>query len=169
MKNRKILIPITILLLVGIAVALQKFDISNFSFLPFSESSTSSPSAEQKKQEDAANAEIKQELIEKGDDRQESSTTSPQSIELEARQETNETVTVLTKLSGFSRGDCVLTVQNGTRTNEQTAKVIYQEEYSSCAGFSVPIDSLGKGQWQIKLIISSEGATVRENIMFEVR
>ena len=83
---------------------------------------------------------------------------SAKHIELSAEQ-SGETVIVTTKLreQGFSSGQCVLTVTSGGQRSEQHAAIIYQPEYSTCAGFSLPARSLPKGTWHISLAVTPLG------------
>lgn len=73
------------------------------------------------------------------------------SVELTARQELNGNITVLAKLYGISEGDCSLTITNGSKTYSKVVPIIYQPDFSSCAGYSVQKDELGAGEWSIKL------------------
>lgn len=77
-------------------------------------------------------------------------TPSSSSMTLSAKQE-GDTVTILTQLSGISSGECVLSLQNGSTTKQEKAQIIYQPEFSSCAGFSIAKSSLGAGTWKISL------------------
>ncbi len=86
-------------------------------------------------------------------------TTSAHRIELSSKQESNNTVTVIGKLYGYSDGICSLLATNSGKENSQTAPVIYQAEFSSCAGFSVPVSNLGTGTWNIKLTVASGGVS----------
>ncbi len=83
---------------------------------------------------------------------------SAKHIDLSAEQ-SGETVVVTTKLreQGFSSGQCVLTVTSGGQRSEQHAAIIYQPEYSTCAGFSLPARSLPKGTWHISLAVTPLG------------
>ena len=83
---------------------------------------------------------------------------SAKHIELSAEQ-SSETVVVTTKLreQGFSYGQCVLTITSSGQRSEQHAAIIYQPEYSTCAGFSVPARSLPKGTWHISLAVTPLG------------
>lgn len=83
---------------------------------------------------------------------------SAKHIELSAEQ-SSETVVVTTKLreQGFSSGQCVLTITSSEQRSEQHAAIIYQPEYSTCAGFSVPARSLPKGTWHISLAVTPLG------------
>ena len=83
---------------------------------------------------------------------------SAKHIELSAEQ-SSETVVVTTKLreQGFSSGQCVLTITSSGQRSEQHAAIIYQPEYSTCAGFSVPARSLPKGTWHISLAATPLG------------
>ena len=99
------------------------------------------------------NADAKQTLIEE-DERDNQPTprdeTSP-SVDLWTKQESDNTVTVFTKLSGYDGGKCELTITNNSKNHAFNADIIYQEEYSSCAGFSIPTDTVGAGKWSLTL------------------
>jgi len=175
MKNKKILTivgaAVTIALL---GTILELTNVINFYHRPQKTSpQTQGPTAEQKLEEAKLNADGKKELITqpaKGDDPNSLPSVPPTtSIELTAQQEPNNTVTVFTKLSGYSDGSCELTSSNGSKTNTQSAKVIYQAEFSSCAGFSVPIDTIGKGTWSLKLAVTANGTTASKTISYEVK
>jgi hypothetical protein len=84
--------------------------------------------------------------------------------------QSGSSVTVLTKIQGVSGGSCTLFITNGNKTNEQTAQVIYQPEFSSCAGFTVPVSSLGAGMWNITVkVLPVTGEEVRQSTSLEVR
>jgi hypothetical protein len=72
-------------------------------------------------------------------------------------------------LYGYSSGSCQLQVTNGDQTESQSAEVIYQSQYSTCAGFSVPTGKLGAGTWNIKLTTTSEGLVKTKSISFKVQ
>ena len=91
------------------------------------------------------------------------------SIELSAKQESNSTVTIISKLFSVSSGTCTLKIVNGSKTVTRTASVIYQPEFSTCAGFSIPISELGGGAWDIKLELSGGSNTGSKSIILEVK
>lgn len=96
---------------------------------------------------------------------------SAKHIELSAEQ-SSETVVVTTKLreQGFSSGQCVLTITSSGQRSEQHAAIIYQPEYSTCAGFSVPARSLPKGTWHISLAVTPRGGkTLTKTLDKEIR
>ena len=90
-------------------------------------------------------------------------------IVLMATQETNNTVTVTTKLYKYSDGICNLAVTNGGRNITQSAPVIFQPEYSSCAGFSVNISTLGTGTWKVGLEVISKNQTAKQSIQVDIK
>lgn len=94
--------------------------------------------------------------------------TAPLISEVKAKQE-NENVVVLTKLASVASGSCTLRITNGTTTHEQQAQVIYQPEFSSCAGFSVQKSALSSGIWNITLEATSGSVTSTKTIEFEVK
>lgn len=94
---------------------------------------------------------------------------APTSQQIELRAETaGQAVTIHTKLAHASSGTCSLRIRNGEREQQQTAAIIYQPEFSSCAGFSVPVSPLGQGQWQIELTVTTDGATLTKTITHKV-
>ena len=76
-------------------------------------------------------------------------------------QNTNGSLVVTTKLQGFSgSGTCNLVLKNDDSSVTESAEVIYQEEYSSCAGFSIPLSSVQRsGTWNITLSVTTNSGT----------
>lgn len=95
-------------------------------------------------------------------------TQNPDNVQLTATQTDSSTVTVKTTLAGYSDGSCTLNVTNGSKVYSQTVQVIYAPDFSSCAGFSVPISQLGTGTWSIKLDVTSRGNSQTKTISVEV-
>lgn len=91
-----------------------------------------------------------------------SSDNTSESITVSARVESSSVV-ITTKLMNIGSGTCQLSITNDQRTYTNTAEVIYQPSYSTCAGFEVPVRELGDGEWQIKITAASinGSATVR--------
>lgn len=109
---------------------------------------------------------------EKSTGQQPSTTPTPPpstAIELSTRQESNGNITISTKLFAISSGSCALTVVNGAKTASQTAQVIYQPQFSTCAGFSVARDNLGTGTWNITLKVTSNVGTETKSTTIEVK
>jgi hypothetical protein len=76
----------------------------------------------------------------------------------------SDNVIVSSKLYGFSDGECSMSVTNGSKSFNESAQIIYQPEYSTCAGFSIPKSELGSGTWTIIVVakhsnLTKEGAT----------
>lgn len=93
---------------------------------------------------------------------------TPVSMTLNAKID-GKSVTVTTQIQNISSGTCKLTASNGTTTTSQTAQVIYQPEFSSCAGFSVPKSSLGSGLWSIAVTATpSVGEATTQTTVLEV-
>lgn len=169
MKNKKILIPVAVILsLALLLVGLEKTHVTNFIKLhPKATDTATGPTPAQSQEQASANAAVKQQLVQdKTSDTPASTPTTPSSstIELSTRQESNGTVTVFTKLPGVSNGSCSLKVTNGAKSTSQTAAVIYQPEYSTCAGFSVPVSSVGTGTWALTLTVTSNGTSASKSI-----
>jgi len=91
-------------------------------------------------------------------------------ISASTKSEANGTVTVITKLGAISSGSCALDVRNGDKHINKVAPVIYQEQYSSCAGFSITSSekaALGLGEWTIELSVVSNGKTHTSKTSFQ--
>ncbi len=169
-KIKIILIVVGFLILcVTSLYALEYYDKTNF----FSNSSDDSIKTEQVKQQKQADTANKQNFIESSQDKDTVDTGSdtlvgdPQ-INLSAQKENDGTVTILTKITDVPNGSCVLNSRNGAKTNMQTAPLIYQTEFASCAGFSIPITALGNGVWNIQLLIESNGSKYEKTISYSV-
>ncbi len=168
------ILAVVLLTLITLAI-LEKTHITNFIKLnktPVT-TATDGPTPEQKQEEAAVNASKKQALVDHETSQASTSSattqaSSTQTIDLSAKQESNNKVTVFTKLYGYSSGSCNLTVTNGGASNSQTATIIYQPEHAACAGFSVPISELGAGTWNITLKVDSNGASTTKIITFKV-
>lgn len=122
---------------------------------------------EQTKQQAAQDLSNKKKSVEQSSD-----TTPPvteNKVEVYAQQESNATVTVFTKLYGYTSGNCTLKITNGTRSTTKQAEIIFQAEYSSCAGFSIPISELGNGVWNITLSGTANQGSFNKTITFEVK
>lgn len=156
MKNinkKAIIITISaILALLAVLAVLEKTRVTNFIRFSSGPAETKISPADQKKL-DQASQQTKKDFIEQTPPANSPAPTKPQpSASLTAEKSSDgKSVTILTKLTGFAGGNCDLTIANGSKTYTSSAAIIYQPDFSSCAGFSVPIEKLGNGQWQITL------------------
>lgn len=172
-KNyKKILFVLaSLLILAALFFTLEKLNVTNFIHKKSNTGAQNQgPTAEEKAAEDKVNADAKKDFIEGNTQNNPGSTnTQPQSssIDLSAKQEKNNTVTVFTKLYGVSSGTCTLTITNNGASQNYTADVIYAAEYSTCAGFSVPIKSVGN--WDVSLSVNSSGQTYTKFITYQVK
>lgn len=117
------------------------------------------PAPESLSEEDAANKKAFIESQEKGADSnttKEGSASDQESsdVNIEARQ-SGDSVVITTQLQKIGDGTCSLEVSSGGRSHNETVDVIYQPSYSSCAGFSVPVNKLRNGTWQITVSATS--------------
>lgn len=175
--NRKVVFVAIIILLVlaGIFVKYRVFDSSA------KPSGSTAPSAADLKKETQQNADKKksftsQQTSSTGTDISKPNTpqgsytppSSGEGVSLSASQSGSQVV-ITTKLEGYSDGTCDLTVSNGSRITSQTAQVIYQPEFSTCAGFNVPVSSVGVGTWSITLSINSGGKVGTKSIQYIVQ
>jgi hypothetical protein len=95
--------------------------------------------------------------------------TNPDNIVLSAQQSSSDAATITTKLYSYSDGQCELTVTNSGAQYKKSAPVIYQSEFSTCAGFNVPVSSLGPGTWNISLSVTSGGISQVKTTTLEVK
>lgn len=84
---------------------------------------------------------------------------SDSSLSVSAKQD-GASVIVQVKAVNVSAGNCELAIINGPRSSSQSAPIIYQPEFSTCAGFSVPTGSLGPGEWSIKVTVKAQDDAV---------
>lgn len=126
----------------------------------------------QKKKDEEQKQQFLDDTAEKQIDSETSEATVQQSepviTDMTAKQETN-TVLILTKLTPVASGECQLKITNGTKTYEQQVRVIYQPEFSSCAGFSVAKSTLGNGLWKITLNTTSGDLSGTKTLDLEVK
>ena len=126
------------------------------------------PTAAEIKQDVAINAGNKSKSITDDTDQPTTVQAASANVDFSARKETGASVTISTKLYGVSSGSCTLTILNGTKKLSRTAIVIYQPEFSTCAGFSVPVADLGGGLWNITTTVDYNGTSATKTITLEV-
>lgn len=167
-KKTAALIAISLLLISAVIVAsLEKTQVIDIFKSPTN--GIPGPTEADKKAADKAAQNEKEEFINSPDPTVVAPEDRPTArIELSAKQESNGSVTVLSKLFGIASGTCNLSISNGSRTYSTTASVIYQPEFSSCAGFSIEKDKLGAGMWLIKLSLAND-ATPEKALTLEVK
>lgn len=178
-KNwKKTLGIIVAILVLGtlVLLALEKTKTTDLLKMPGKQNpsgSTKEKAAEQKQAETQA----KQSFLDKSSQTQTTESITQEqpaaapsgSLELSASQ-SDQSVTVLTKMQNVAGGTCKLTVSNGDKITSQTAQVIYQPEFSSCAGFSVPISAVGAGAWSINVEVTpTSGSAMQKTITLEVK
>lgn len=168
-RSRILYITVLVLLVLGGAVAVYiwrpKTGQQDYT-------SEAGPSVEQQAAQQKAATDQKQDFVETPPPASETPTTNTatnQSVELTAKQENDGTVTIYTKLFGFARGNCSLKVTNKSVAYEATAGIMYQPEFSSCAGFSVPVTKLGTGTWSATLTANNDGLAATRTITMEIR
>ncbi len=161
-QKKKIFILVAIIIFVAIATLaiLEKAHVTDFVKLP-AQQNPQGPTKEQIEEQEKIDEDRKQDFIESPETP--STPTQPGSVELTAKQESDGTVTILTKLHDVASGTCDLVITNGSKTFTQSAQVIYQPSFSSCAGFSVNKEKLGAGQWSIKVSVSGNGSQLEQN------
>jgi Sec-independent protein translocase protein TatA len=178
-KNwKKILGLIGAILVVGALalLVLEKSKTTDLVKMP-GKQTTSGPTKEETTEQKQTESQAKQDFLDKSSQAtttesttQDQPTATPTgSLELSASQN-DQSVTVLTKMQNVAGGTCKLTVSNGAKITSQTAQIIYQPEFSSCAGFSLPTNSVGTGTWSINVDATpTNGSTMQKTITLEVK
>lgn len=88
---------------------------------------------------------------------------------LSAQQKDLSSITVFTKIYNVADGECKLLVEKGDQSVTKTAKVMYQPDYSTCAGFSIDKNELGAGLWTFILTVNSESSEGKSTASLEVK
>ncbi len=126
------------------------------------------PTTQQKQEQKQTQAEQKQDFVE---NKSGVTSASPAPTPTDSDQisftttQQSDSIIVTTQLTGFASGTCRLIVTNGSKSITQDATILYQPEFSSCTGFSVPISSLGAGQWSLTLQATPTGGSTLEKTM----
>lgn len=153
---------IALFALVGAIVAYTTHSWPFISSTPTTQSNQTSP------EQRATDNSTKKDLIENNNTYNGAAPAGGDNIELTATQGNKGSVTVLTKLHGYSDGSCTLKTTNGTASTTQIAPIIYQQEYSTCAGFSVNTTNLGSGTWTLLLTVTSKGESTTKQVSVSV-
>ena len=165
------LAAVVVLALAGLMFALEATDTINLLHSP-QDSSQDGPTPRQKAQERKTNSQAKENFLDNAyKEGPTDSTPDPNqaTIELSAEQQ-GSNVVVLARMHEVANGTCTLTATIGTKSTRQTAVVIYQPEFSSCAGFSIPVSTLGSGKWVIELSVTNDsGVSISKTIQQEVK
>ena len=164
-KNKKkfrilLIIALAVLLVAGGAVAYYFLNAQNEKPMVLNQDSPDETEAKQQL-EDKKNA------IENQGEESSGNATPNESIELNIQQR-DDTIVISTKLAGASSGKCKLSINGNSNSFSSSADIIYQSEFSTCAGFSVQKSELGSGSWNIKLEIQTPNGTSSKNVSFEV-
>lgn len=147
------------LVILGVVFILEKTRVTNFITDPTYKPQQQGPTEAEKKLADSTAAKQKEEAIEAAKQNEQAVPAEVPSdtdtITLEATQ-SGDNVTIHNELKGqgYSSGSCKLVITNGSATTTQTAEIIYQPEYSMCAGFTVPVNAVGAGDWSIRLDVT---------------
>ena len=73
--------------------------------------------------------------------------------------DSEKNVVVQTKLYGTGWQTCSLTMRQATKQASETVDTLYQADFSTCLGFSVPFEKLGSsGEWTIDLSAKNSDA-----------
>lgn len=138
------------------------------------DSSSSQPTTEEQEAEAKQAAEDKQKFLDNevsGNGTSETTTpdVNEDSLLLTASQ-TDDAVTVITKIYGFSgEGTCTLTLsKTGYVDILRSANILYQTEFSTCEGFSINKSQLEPGEWMISATVAVGERQLKQSINFTV-
>jgi cytoskeletal protein RodZ len=162
-KKKQNILPyvIGLLLIAGLVIlVLEKTRVTDFIKDPTYKESSNGPTVEQQKQAQEEAAKQKEQYLDSVVKEQE--TAKPAEVPTDTDTITltptvagnNVVVHNQLKGQGYSSGACHLTITNGSKTYNTDAEIIYQPEYSMCAGFTVPTSELGAGDWSVKLDVT---------------
>lgn len=169
--RRVLLVAFALLLISALSLfVLEKTHITDF-FKTKKQADTNQPTASELKQQKVVNNNDKQKFIEGAASPTPSDTnTQPISskVEVTAAMGQNNTVTVYSKIYDATATKCTLEVSNGDKKFTKEVTVIFQPDYSICAGFSVPVSELGNGNWEIKLSVITSSNTLVANTQLKV-
>jgi len=117
---------------------------------------------------DVDGTDSKQELVENENENEAETPQLDPSIEMSLSQSSQQ-VAVSTKLYDYSDGNCTLKVTQAGNEYTNTAPIIFQAEFSTCAGFSVPVSELGTGTWNVLLTVESAGKSTNKSGTINVK
>jgi hypothetical protein len=137
--------------------------------IQINETKTVTPTTEQLKQQEEVNDNTKDKFISATPTPTPSAITTSNKVVVTARQELNGNVTVFTKIYDNSAKNCQIVLTKDSATITKQASVIYQPEYSTCAGFSIQKSELSSGSWQISLTVTGDSATINATTSIEVK
>lgn len=149
----------------GTLFILEKTKITNF--IEMNKSISDTPSKEDIKKTKKIDDETKKQYIEQ--EAPEQSKQDPESNVKVTASRSDDLVIIYSKLKNFAAGECKLSITNGNNQYSLSAPIIYQPDFSSCAGFSVPVDKLGAGEWGISITASYNGIVETDSTSLEVQ
>lgn len=177
-KNHTIvIIAIVVASILGVLVILELANVTNFFHRESIVKTTQAngPTKAEQEQQAKESASQKEQYLDTSksttntDSSSSTSSSNTPTFTLSASQSGN-IVTVLTKIQNVSGGTCKVVAVNDAKTTSQTAQIIYEPEFSSCAGFSINADTLGVGTWTITTTINPTGSdSLTKSISLEVR
>lgn len=159
-KSKKVIIISVSVLVLAVLITGAVFALNS---KIFNADNGNKPTPEQIEQQKQTEADAKKDFAESTKD-QELPGTDPETpsssdlIELSATQDAG-VVNIATKLHNFSSGICTLSITNNTNSLSEEAQVLYQPEFSTCAGFSIVKSRLGSGNWDITIDATPSGGT----------
>lgn len=137
------------------------------------QSSSSTPTEAQQKESATSNANEKQQFLDNeakqkdstGETPQPSKPPTNQDVDLAARTE-GENVIITSKITTLQSGTCTLRITGGPTPFSQQAAIIYNPEFSTCAGFSINKQSISASTWTITLEVSNGSVQLEKTIKF---
>lgn len=119
--------------------------------------------------DDEANSNDKKVFIENQTDNNTSPTVTSDNISFKAAKESDGSVAIETTLKNVSDGTCNIKIVSNDIEYSQSATILYQASFSTCAGFSIPAGALPDGNWKISLSVTSKNITITKTTDIEVK
>ena len=93
----------------------------------------------------------------------------PESLEISVARDSSSVI-ITSKLSHVAGGICKLEITNAPKSYiVESVPVIYNPEFSSCAGYDVPVEKLGSGTWKIRITVqTNSGSSLIKEYSYEV-
>lgn len=163
-NQKPLFIAIVVLVLVLIIFIAYRIDINK------NNTQQQGPTKEQIEKEKDTSSDGKQEFIEKSPTETDNSTWvthESDDITLNTSKDSSNLI-INVQLKNYSNGTCEIIIKNGDDQYTKSADIIYQPSFSTCSGFSVPLNSLPSGVWQITLSATSKGIITTKSILVDI-
>lgn len=178
---KTILLPISVVIILAIAVIYYAFSIRDTANeqptkeQPVSKEVSINPSPTTDKQTLKEGSESKTNLLneknkdEKTVEQKQEPAQEEEPLEILVSQN-GDGLSVSTKLTTLTHGQCsIKVIQNNNTIFTDNADILYNQNYSTCLGFSVPSEKLSNGTAVIDITATNDKKNINKKIEFEVQ